>query len=262
MMTGREMRKKLHKGEKVYGTMSTAVSPEWPGLVKESGLDFLIIETEHHPRGREHASWMCRGCLGAGLVPVVRVPKPDPYLACMARDGGAEGVIAPYVETPQQVRELVGAVKYRPLKGERLRNVLEGREQLEPGLKAYLDERNADGLAIVNIESLAAIRALDDILAVEGLDAVLIGPHDLSCSMGIPEKFSDPRFVEAAAGIIRKARARGIGAGIHVYDSDFIKMEPEWVKAGANLIVHLTDGRAWRSALCSEVAALKRELER
>ena len=73
MVTGREMREKLHKGERVYGTMSAAVSPRWPGIARDSGLDFLMIDSEHNALGREDLSWMCQVCLGVGVVPVVRM---------------------------------------------------------------------------------------------------------------------------------------------------------------------------------------------
>jgi len=115
------------------------------------------------------------------LLPLVRIPAPDPFAATQVLDGGAGGVMVPYVETAEQVRALSGAVKLRPVKGQRLAERLAGR-RFEPALEDYLARRNHSAL-VVNIESVPALNALDEILATPGLDGVLIGPHDLSCSL-------------------------------------------------------------------------------
>lgn len=256
-MNGHELRAKLHAGEHVYGAMIISESPGWPAAVRSVGLDFVFIDTEHIALDRTKLSWMCQLYAALGMAPVVRIPSPDPYLACMARDGGAHGVIAPYVESADQVRKLVGAVKFRPLKGARLYDRLEGRAPLEPELEEYLAQRNVDGVVIANIESVPALHALDEILAVEGLDAVLIGPHDLSCNLGIPEQYFDPRFVAAVEEIITKARAHGVGAGIHMVYPKSLEQEIGWAKLGANLIVHGIDISAFRTALRADVEAIK-----
>jgi len=254
-MNGREFCEALHGGRRVYGTCITAPSPRWPGVVKGLGLDFVFIDTEHVAQDREKLSWMCQAYRALGVAPVVRIPEPEPYRACMVLDGGAEGVIAPYVETPEQVRALVGAVKFRPLKGRRLADKLCGAADLEPELAGYLAAANAGSALIVNIESTPALAALDDILAVPGLDAVLIGPHDLTCSLGIPEQYHHPRFDEAVRTILRKARARGVGAGIHYWLGT--DQEIAWARDGLNLVIHSTDSVLFAQALRADLARLK-----
>src|SRR5947209_296632 len=118
-MKGREIRAALHAGRHVYATAVTAPCPRWPELVKGAGADFVFIDTEHTPLGRETLSWMCQACAALGLPPVVRVPSPDPFEASKVLDGGAGGVIGPYTETPDQARALAGAARWRPLKGRR-----------------------------------------------------------------------------------------------------------------------------------------------
>jgi len=256
-MTGKEMRDRLHSGDRVYGTMVVAFSPRWPAAVKGIGLDFAFIETEHVPQNRAELSWMCHAYSAAGVVPVVRVPSPDPYRACMALDGGARGVIAPYVETVEQTRQIVGAVKYRPVKGAKLSQAMDGSVPFEPELRDQLDRQNADNVAIVNIESVPAMDALDDILSVKGLDAVLIGPNDLTYNLGIPNQYSHPRFIEAVDTIIAKARDHNVGAGIHIVYADGAEPEIRWAKMGANLIVHSMDVVAFRAQLRQEFDAIK-----
>jgi 4-hydroxy-2-oxoheptanedioate aldolase len=252
--------KALRSGKHLFGTLIVSPAPKWPGVVATLGLDFVFIDTEHIALDRSQVSQMCNSYQNLGLLPVVRIPSPDPYAAAMMLDGGACGIVAPYVETADQVRQLVGAVKYRPLKGEKLQEILAKRQTIEPELLKYLNERNSGNACIVNIESVPALESLDKILEVEGLDAVLIGPHDLSCSMGLPERYDDPKFHKAVEEIIKRARARNIGAGIHVtYPSGFEK-EKQWAQTGANLIIHSADIIAFQTTMRYEIDAIKTAL--
>jgi 2-keto-3-deoxy-L-rhamnonate aldolase RhmA len=256
-MEGLEFRQRLHRGDRVYGTFISVSTPMWPSVVKGTGVDFAFIGAEHVPHDRVELSWMCRMFAALGIVPVVRIPSPDPYLACMMYDGGALGVIAPYIETPEQVRALAGAAHSRPLKGTRLQCILDGTEECEPLLAEYLTSRNADRTLIINVESVPALAALDEILDVPGLDAVLIGPHDLTTSLGIPEDYRHPRYMEAVETIIGKARARNIGAGIHATYVHALEHEVAWMKLGMNLIVHGSDITAFSRAMRQDLDALK-----
>lgn len=255
----RSLRESLQAGRRVYGTMVASSSPFWPPLIKRTGVDFVFIDTEHVALDREMASWMCRAYAALDVAPIVRISHACPVEACQALDGGAQGVVAPYVETAAQVRTLVGAVKMRPLKGEHLTKALIDRSSCEPALRDYLDERNRDHLCIVNIESVPAIENLDEILAVEGLDVVLIGPHDLSCSLGLPEQYDAPRFTQAVREIIGKSRAAGVAAGIHmVYGT--LEQELTWAQLGANFILHSGDAFLVERVLRHEIEQLRNRL--
>ncbi|HEO70157.1 MAG TPA: aldolase [Candidatus Hydrogenedentes bacterium] len=255
-MTVQQLKQALRCGQRVYGTAITSTAPRWPEGVAGIGLDLVFIDTEHIPIDREQLGWMCQTYAALGLPPLVRIPKPDPYQASQVLDGGAAGVVVPYVESPHEVQALRGAVRFGPLKGERLRRVLDGEEELEPELAAYLEARNADRLVVVNIESVPAIEALDAILAVPDLDAVLIGPHDLSCSLGIPERYDAPRFLDAVRTIVRKARTKSIGAGIHFTGAH--EAHIAWVREGMNLIIHGSDLAAFVKAMRTDVQAIRR----
>ncbi|MBI4560354.1 MAG: aldolase [Candidatus Hydrogenedentes bacterium] len=258
-MNGRELATALRSGQKVYGYCVTSTSPQWLGIASGLKLDFVFIDTEHIPIDRIMLSWMCQVYRAQNVAPIVRIPSPDPYQACMVLDGGASGVIAPYLESVEQVRKLRGAVKVRPLKGRRLENFLEERADLEPKLLTYLRDRNVQNVMIINVESVPALESLDALLAVPDLDAVLIGPHDLSCSLGVPEQYDHPKFMNAVSTIIRKARAAGVGIGIHY--SEGIEKEIGWAREGANFIVHSSDLSAARGALRAEFDALRNAIE-
>ena len=238
-MRGREVRQALHAGRLVYSTAVTAPSSRFPEMLRKAGVDFVFIDTEHTPLGRETLSWMCQAFAGLGIPPVVRVPSPDPFEATKVLDGGAGGVIGPYVETADQARALAGAARWRPLKGRRLQEALRDPGTLQAELRSYLEARNEDTILILNIESVPAIENLDNILSVPGIDSVLIGTHDLSCSLGIPEQYRHPRFDEAVRTIFKKARAHNVGAGIHFWEGT--EQEITWSRAGANLIMHSSD---------------------
>jgi len=226
--------------------------------VAKLGLNFVFIDTEHIALDRAQLSWMCQTYRALGLPPLVRIPSPDPYQACMVLDGGAAGVVAPYVETVEQVRALRGAVKLRPLKGARLAAALRDPTTLEPELAMFLETNNRDALLVINIESTPAVDRLDELLAEPGIDAVLIGPHDLSCSLGVPECYDHPRFESTVLDIIRKARARGVAAGMHAWVG--VDRFVTWGDAGLNLIIHSADIIAMREKLGSEIRDLRERL--
>jgi 4-hydroxy-2-oxoheptanedioate aldolase len=234
-------------------------SPRWPGLLKNAGVDFVFIDTEHVPIDRITLSWMCYAYRALDLPPIVRIPSPDPYEACKVLDGGASGVIAPYVESPDQVKALVGAARYRPLKGDRLAQALDDPETLEPDLRESLERRNANNVIVVNIESVPAMERLDEILSVPGLDAALIGPNDLSNSLGIPDQYRHPRFNEAVETILQKARAHNLGAGMH-FIMDGLDLREQWIRAGCNLIIHGVDAGLFLDALRKDLAEIRRRV--
>ncbi len=258
-MTGRDIIQALHDGKRVFSSAIVAMSPQWPSLAKQTGIDFVFVDTEHIPLDRQTLSWICQTYQALGLPPVVRIPCNDPFEACKVLDAGAGGVIGPYVETAEQVRGLVGAVKLRPLKGRRLQEALRDRSTLEPELADYLEQRNGDKILIVNIESVPAIENLHEICSVPGLDAVLIGPHDLSCNLGIPEQYDHPRFDEAVRTVFRIAREHGVGAGIHFWLG--LEQEITWAKAGGNLVMHSSDLATFSRTLKSDIDHLRKALE-
>lgn len=254
-MTTPDLIHALHNGTPAFGTLIVSPSPRWPQAVLGAGLDFIFIDTEHITLDREQLSWMCQTYSALGLPPLVRIPSPDPYTATMVLDGGAAGVIAPYVETAAQVQALRGAVKLRPIKGQKLQRLLDGSAAAEPELDTYMKDGAQNRVLIVNIESVDAIAALDQILAVPGLDAVLIGPHDLSCSLGIPEQYDRTEFLAACQTIFRKARAAGVGAGIHFWGG--VEEQARFLKLGATFLIHSADISLFQKHLKQELTAIK-----
>ncbi|OUU86382.1 MAG: aldolase [Verrucomicrobiaceae bacterium TMED76] len=253
-MNPEEFCKALRSEQRMYGTLVVSTSPFWPKIIGDCGLDFIFIDTEHIAISRETLSWMCRTYNAMGLPTLVRITDPDPDRATVALDDGAAAIVAPYIEKVDQVKALKGATKLRPLKGKKLERVLNG-ETIEPELEDYINNHNAGNGLVINIESTDAMENLDDLLEVDGTDAVLIGPHDLSCSLGVPEKYDHPDFLKSVESIFTKVRSKGIGAGIHFWGSN--DEHKRLLDMGANFLVHKADAILFRTGLRKELVELR-----
>lgn len=245
-MTGQDFRDALHSGKNVYGTLITSTSPKMFDTAISLGLDYVFLCDEHVAYNPETLSWMCRAFKAVGINPVVRILKPEPYLATQALDAGAGAILVPYVEKIEDVYDLVGAVKYRPLKGEKLKRILYGEEKPTAELEAYLKNHNRNHTLLLNIESPTGVANMEQFFSVQsvdgpGVDGIVIGPHDLSTSYNMPEKYLSQEFLDLSCDIIRKARACGVAAGGHNGSRGSLDLQIEWAKAGANIILHSSD---------------------
>ena len=191
-MNGAELKATLMSGGRVFGTMiSIARNPKWIPILDGVGLDYVVIDTEHNYRSRGELGDFLIMMNTSGVVPIVRIPIPDSHYVTMALDAGAQGVLAPYCETVEQVRDVVAAAKWRPLKGEAVDRVVATGEHVSDTTRAYLEDRNKNSIAIIGIESQAAVDNLDKMLEVPGIDGIFVGPNDMSISLGIPDQY-DP----------------------------------------------------------------------
>ncbi len=250
-MNGAQLREKMHRGETIYGTMTSNIrNPRWAGIYGRIGFDYIIHDTEHSPNGRSEAADLVPAFLGADICPIIRVPTTEPHQTIMALDAGFHGVLVPYCETADEVRDVVNAARLRPLKGEAYTRARDGGEFPSAAAKAYLEKRNENVIVIIGIESVAAMNNLDAILAVGGIDAIFIGPNDLSITLGIPDEYAHPRFVEAVDHIIGTAQARGVAAGGHWQTEEDVT---RWMAKGSRFVLFSSDGRAltegYRSSL-------------
>ena len=257
-MNQHELKRAFVSGQRVYGTLVASPSPKWAMEISKTGIDFVFIDTEHMPLDRSMMAWMCQAYSARNIAPIVRITSPNPYEAAAAMDAGAAGVVSPYLETIEEVNAIRGAVKYRPLKGKRLRDVLSGREALSEKEKDYLKAYNDGRLLILNIESKFAVEQLDALLDMPDVDGVFIGPHDLSVNLGIPEEYDHPLFEEYVERIIAACRKRGIGVGNHI--STTKEKEIQWAQKGMNIIVWSSDIQRFVQAMAGDINEMKERL--
>ncbi len=259
-MRGRALRERLAGGQRVYGIALEGFGhPKWPKLFAQLGIDYVFMDNEHNPLNRETCAWATQAYAANGIAPLLRIPEPSGTLAVMALDGGADGIIVPYVETVTQVRELVGAVKYRPLKGAALKRAVETGEFPSDAAADYLRRANADAVLVIMIESAAGVANLPDLLAVGGVDAVLVGPHDFSISHGVPEQFDHPMFTGALQNVVRICREHGVAVGVHHLAAS-PERERRWIEWGCRLISHKSDTAFVVEGAAGEIGALRQAL--
>ena len=241
-MNGAQLKAKIRSGTPIWGTMLVyARSLQAAAVYGQLGLDFAIVDAEHTPTGRSEAADMGAALLAAGVCPVIRVPHTEPHATIMALDAGFHGVLVPYCETAEEVRAVVSAAKWRPLKGALHSRARDTGAFPSEATRAYLEKRNANVVVIVGIESVPAIENLDAILDVEGVDAIFVGPNDLSVSLGIPDQYDHPRYVEAVEHVVTTAQQRGIPAGPHCFNEEQLV---RWHGKGVRFVLFSADVRA------------------
>ena len=238
-MNGYELKQKVQAGGIVYGTMlSTSRNPRWATPMSNFGLDYVIIDTEHSPRDRSDIADFLAAFNFSGVVPIQRIPIPDSHYVTMALDGGAQGVLAPYCETVEEVKEVVAAAKWRPLKGALARTVMETGELPSQATREYLERRNRNSVCIIGIESVPAIENLDNILHVPGIDGIFVGPNDLSISLGIPDQYDHPDYEAALREVLRICEAHHVP---NLFHHQTVELSTRWLREGARFVLYSSD---------------------
>jgi 2-keto-3-deoxy-L-rhamnonate aldolase RhmA len=253
-MDGQELRLKGRRGEILYGTMWAYPNPAQVAQVSSSDLDFIVIDTEHTPNDRATVRDLAVRIAAAGIAPLVRVPGPDPNAIRQALDAGAHGVVVPYCEEPEVVRRCLAAARYRPLKERRLEEAIAAGGPPDPATRAYLEHYNRHSFFVAMIESAPAIERLEAILAVGGIDAVFIGPHDLTVSLDVPEQYEHPLVQEGIATIIHACAARGIPAGTQWWSPELVRRE---LALGARFVLYSNDLNMIRDGYRTSMAAIR-----
>lgn len=202
------LKRALAEDRATLGYLVSMPSVQLVQALARTGVDWLMIDTEHAPIGIESVAVMIAATGGTPATPLVRVPAVGAEIVKPILDCGALGVVFPQVATRADAEATVRAVRYAPA----------GRRGYGPTYAAlrwglsnldYLKAANAAVLNVVLIESLTGVEALDDILAVDGLDVVAVARGDLSENLGVAGQFDHPRLREVVARAEAKIRSRG-----------------------------------------------------
>jgi 4-hydroxy-2-oxoheptanedioate aldolase len=233
------VKRALARGEVVIGTMVSAFrSPEIAPMLAAAGFQFVLLDMEHSSLSIESVADIVLAAKATPLVPFVRVPGKDHYLLSRPLDAGAEGLLIPQVETRDQVEAIIQATKYFPLgrRGMALKHAHSAYTPGDPG--SYIQRANKETFIIVQIESETAIRDLDQLVSVPGVDAALIGPGDLSQSLGVPGQTKHPKVTGCAQRFVEVCNRYGVAPGVHVMDRESAKL---WLEAGVKLLAYAND---------------------
>ena len=210
-----QLKHKLAQGGRAWGTFfQLTTNPAVVDVLPASGLDFVVCTAEHNALELAEFLPVCYALRAKNIACLARIHSRDPEDVAKACDV-FDGVVVPYVEDVSEARRLVAAAKYRPLKGEALERVIDIGEWPSAATEAYCRERCAGTFFAAMIESTRSVANLDAICAIEGIDAVFVGPNDMTVSLGIPEERDHPRFVETLQKIIDTAARHGLPAGCH-----------------------------------------------
>lgn len=255
-MTLGEIREKLAADQATVGTWLQLPSPDAAELMARAGYDWAAVDMEHGGFGPGDLANIFRAIELGGAVPFARLPEADKVWIKFALEAGAQGLIFPMIESRAQLdraidlatypgqdswRENGGAPEYRGVGFCRA-------NAFGQDFAAYREQRAPNIFIVAQIEHIRAVENLDEILAAPRLDAIMVGPYDLSGSMGLTAQFDAPRFQEAMARIADACRRRGKLMGLHIVEPDPEKLRAE-IAAGARFIAYGIDSVfLWRAA--------------
>ena len=224
----------LREGKSAIGTMLVEVrQASVMQVLANAGLDFVIIDNEHGAFNIETISDLSRAARKVGVTPIVRVPEWSYAHITQPLDSGAQGIMAPRITEAGQVREILQMMKYPPL-GRRGSVVARGHTDLKAGsVVEVMNDANEESMLIVQIETRQALESIDQILAIPGVDAALVGPTDLSVALGIPGKMTDPILVAAITSAIEACRRANVHPAIQMND---LTLASHWASKGMKLV--------------------------
>ncbi len=193
--------------------------------MKEAGWDYILIDTEHASFGMETVAALLHVSSCIGLPALVRVPDTQRSFLSRPLDAGALGLMIPRVESRAQAEAIIRYTKYPPAgdRGVILGNALTDYRPVDG--RRFMRQANAETLLIMQIETQAGLDHMDEILSAPGLDVALIGPYDLSTSLGIPGEVNHPRMAGAIDAFLKGCARHGVTPG--------------------HFVTTVADGRAW-----------------
>lgn len=218
---------KIHQGEKALGTFTHLQSTIAIECLGYTGLDFVVIDMEHSPVGTEGAAHYIAAAQAAGLTPFVRVNEIGRSPILKMLDAGAQGIIVPCVETVEQVKQLIQYAKYAPMGARGFCPTRDGgwgfADCAKAGITDYMQTCNRETLLLPQCETLGCLEHIEEIVGLDGVDGILIGPFDLSIAMNKPAQFTDPQVKQAIDRIVAACKAAGKIAIIFAGDAKSAK---------------------------------------
>ncbi len=239
------------EGKVTYGGWLSIPSSFSAEVMAHQGFDYVCVDMQHGVIDYQTAVTMLQAISTTNAMPFVRVPWNEPGIIGKVLDAGAYGVIIPLVNSREQAEAAVGACRYAP----------DGYRSYGPvrasyyGGADYASHANTEIACIPMIETTAALAQLDEILAVPGIDAVYVGPADLSLTLGLPPRMDhdDGSFQQARLRIAEACRGRGIVAGIHASAG----LAPKHVEAGYQMITISSDLGSMAAAAAQDLRSLR-----
>lgn len=239
---GNLLKEKIKNKEKVLGTFFELGSMSVIECLGQTGLDFVIIDNEHGPFETESTMNYIRACDNVGLTPLVRVREVSRPAILKPLDIGAKGLIVPCIETIEQAKKVVEYGKFSPI----------GKRGFCPSRKDYwgyshpqgqpidigMKHENEETLLILQCETVGCLENIEEIVSMDGVDGIFIGPFDLSISMGIPGQFDNPEFLKAVDKILSTCKKYNKISSVFTVRFDDID---KYYKQGFDIVTYSLD---------------------
>jgi len=239
MHNAAEIKKKLNNDKVTIGSWIQIPSTAIAEIMGSAGYDWIAIDLEHGAFSTSDLPDMIRAIELGGAVPFVRIAQIDKKDIKHALDSGAKGIIFPMVESADQLQNAVSWSSYPP-KGKR--GVGYSRANLYgERFDEYIQDIDENLILVAQIEDIKAVDCLNDILNVQGLDAIIVGPYDLSGSMGLTAEFNNPKFLSVIEKIRDMAKQNKVPMGIHIVQPDELQLQKN-IYDGYQFIAYGTDG--------------------
>ena len=245
MTTKQSLVHKLKSKELSIGSWISLAHPSIAEIMAQSGFDWLAVDLEHSVITIREAEELIRIIDLAGVVPLVRLTSNNSDQIKRVMDAGSHGIIVPMVNSEEDARRAVAAVKYPP-KG--IRGFGLARAQgYGNKFKEYLDWEKTDTIVIVQIEHIDAVENMEAILSVSGVNGFIVGPYDLTGSMGIPGDFTHPDYLDAMEKIKSVSGKMKMAGGIHIVEPDPKQLNDK-MNEGYTFIAYSVDIRMLHNA--------------
>jgi len=227
-------RERLAKGETVLGcAIQSYRSPEIARTFAAAGFDYVFLDMEHGSFNLETVQDMIAAAAGAGITPIVRVAELLYSLVARLLDAGAQGIILPRVEDPRLLEEALSWLRFPP-QGKRGFGVNATMIDYEAHTFAeIIEHQNRNTLAVVQFETTTAMERADELLSVKGMDIAMVGPADLSISLGIPGETEHPLLISTVERLIEKCNRHHVVPGIQTRS---VATAKAWVERGMRFV--------------------------
>lgn len=234
------LKRKIENNELSIGSWITLGHPAIAEIMSNAGFDWLAIDLEHSVINIRETEELIRIIDLSGVVPLVRLTSNSSDLIKRVMDAGAHGVIVPMVNTALDAEMAVKAVKYPP-SGKRSVGLARA-QKYGADFDTYMKWAQDNSVVIVQIENIEAVNSFKEILSVPGVDGFIVGPYDLSASMGIPGDFTNPKFSSVMNEIYKTSKEMNVLGGVHIIEPDPDQLE-KTINEGYKFIAYSLDIR-------------------
>lgn len=230
-MTQTNLRKRLQNGETIIGTLQLLDSAMVSEMVGVAGMDFVVYDQEHGPLSAETTLELSAAAQNRGVAPIVRCRTNAEAEIQRALDIGTAGVQVPQVETRKDAKRAVEAARFDPIGSRGLSQYVRAGDYW--GSNTYTEDQNESVLLAVQVEGKRGIENIDEIITVEGIDVIFLGPYDLSQSLGIPGQVTHKRVEEMMTKVCALANEAEMAVGTF---ADTPKIANKWIDAGVQYV--------------------------